>query len=174
MKKILQKIVIFNLSLIIFSFGTINAAETAYISNPYEVSVENDLAARQIIARLDHALDEGDYKLYGSFFATDGVFASGFGDATGPKEVAAALEKVSPFITNKRHTASNLVINQSGKEIIVTSYLTVFERKSELKYVGSAVNVDTLGFRDGELKVVRHDSTLDPATAAYIQSIMAK
>ncbi len=174
MKQVLQKIVIFNLSLLIFSFSSTSAAEADYISNPYEVSVEDDLAARQIIARLNHALDEGDYKLYASFFATDGVFVSGFGDATGPKEVAAALEKVSPFITNKRHTASNLVINQSGKDIVVTSYLTVFERKSELKYVGSAINVDTLSFRDGKLKVIRHDSTLDPATAAYIQSIMSK
>jgi hypothetical protein len=54
----------------------------------------------------------------------------------------------------------------------VTSYLIVFERASELKYVGSALNVDTMKKVDGRWLVAKHESTLDPATAAYIQSLM--
>jgi ketosteroid isomerase-like protein len=138
----------------------------------YGVKLEDDLAIRQVIARLNHALDAADYKAYGSFFAADGVFVSGFGDAVGPAQVAAALQKVSPFITNKRHVAANLVISGRGDKAVATTYLIVFERQTELKYVGSAVNVDTMTKINGRWLVSKHESTLDPATAAYIKSLM--
>jgi uncharacterized protein (TIGR02246 family) len=148
------------------------AESVPYYSANYQLKAEDDLAARQVIARLNHALDAADYTSYGNLFSNDGVFVSGFGDAIGPKQVEAALEKVAPFITNKRHVAGNLVISGDGKQIIVTSYLIVFERKEEMKYVGSAVNVDTLKKVNGRWLVARHESTLDPATAAYIESLM--
>jgi uncharacterized protein (TIGR02246 family) len=148
------------------------ADNVPYYEAAYDVSPENDLAARQVIARLNHALDAADYKAYGSLFAADGVFVSGFGDAVGPEQVTAAMTKVAPFITNKRHVAGNLVINSNGDQLVVTSYLIVFERQTELKYVGSAINIDTLKKIDGRWLVARHESTLDPATATYIQSLM--
>jgi uncharacterized protein (TIGR02246 family) len=155
------------------SYSPITLAQSApYYSAKYQLKVEDDLAARQVIARLNHALDAADYKAYSELFATDGVFVSGFGDAVGPKQVEEALAKVAPFITNKRHVAGNLVISGDGKQIVVTSYLIVFERQTELKYVGSALNVDTLKKVNGRWLVARHESTLDPATAAYIQSLM--
>ncbi len=143
-----------------------------YYTAEYSLSAEDDLTARQVIARLNHALDAADYKSYAQMFAADGVFVSGFGNAVGPEQVEAALGQVAPFITNKRHVAGNLVISGNGDELVVTSYLIVFERDAELKYVGSAVNEDTLKKVDGRWLVARHDSTLDPATAAYIQSVM--
>jgi SnoaL-like domain len=148
------------------------AQNMPYYASAYELSTEDDLAARQVIARLNHALDAADYRSYGELFAPDGVFVSGFGDAVGPEQVAAALGKVAPFITNKRHVAGNLVMNRSGDEVVVTSNLIVFERQSELKYVGSALNVDTLKKINDRSLVSKHESTLDPATAAYIQSLM--
>ena len=146
--------------------------DASYVATPYDVSVEDDLAARQVIARLNHALDAADYGLYASFFAEDGVFESGFGDAVGPEAVAAALGQVRPFIINRRHVAGNHVINRDGDRLVVTTYLIVFERVTALEYVGSAINVDTLEQRDGRWMVVRHASTLDPATEAYIQGLM--
>ncbi|MGL4238262.1 nuclear transport factor 2 family protein [Tabrizicola sp.] len=155
------------------SLSSASAQEnTAYIAEPYTVSVADDLAARQVIARLNHALDAADYPLYASFFAEDGVFESDFGDAVGPEQVAAALEQVRPFITNRRHVAANHVINRDGDQLVVTTYLIVFERVAALEYVGSAVNVDTLEQRDGQWKVVRHASTLDPATRVFIEEMM--
>jgi uncharacterized protein (TIGR02246 family) len=150
------------------------AESTPYYAAEYKLSVEDDLAARQVIARLNHALDAADYKIYGSLFAPDGVFVSGFGDAVGPEQVAAAMTKVAPFITNKRHVAANHIMSGGGDQIVVTTYLVVFERKTEMKYVGSALNVDTLKKVDGRWLVARHESTLDPATAAYIQSLMSQ
>jgi hypothetical protein len=154
-------------------FTTLAAGQSApYYSAQYRLSPRDDLAARQVIARLNHALDAGDYKSYGELFASDGVFVSGFGNAVGPEQVKLALEKVAPFITNKRHVTGNLVMSGDGNQIIVTSYLIVFERQSELKYVGSALNVDTLKKVNGRWLVARHESTLDPATSTYIQSLM--
>lgn len=150
----------------------IAAQDTGNIAHPYDVAPEDNLAAQQVIARLNHALDAGDYALYGSFFAEDGVFESDFGDAVGPDAVAAALQQVAPFITNRRHVAANYVINRDGDRLVVTTYLIVYERVAALEYVGSAVNTDTLEQRDGQWKVVRHASTLDPATLDFIQKLM--
>jgi uncharacterized protein (TIGR02246 family) len=149
------------------------AQTTPYYAAKYQLKTEDDLAARHLIARLNHALDAADYKAYGDLFTTDGVFVSSFGDGVGPKGVEAALEKVAPFITNKRHVTGNLVINGDKKQIVVTSYLIVFERQTEMKYVGSALNVDTLKKVNGRWLVARHESTLDPATATYIQSLLS-
>jgi uncharacterized protein (TIGR02246 family) len=159
-------------AMLIASTSIAKESDLSYIKAEHKLTPEDDAAIRQVIARLNHALDAADYALYASFFAKEGVFASGFGDAVGPKQVEEALAKVADFITNKRHVAANLVISGEGNEAIVTSYLIVFERQSSLAYVGSAMNVDTLQRRDGKWLVVRHESTLDPATAAYIQSLM--
>ena len=147
--------------------------DTAYITAEMNLPPEDVLALQQVIYRLNHALDEADYDLYGSFFAEDGVFVTGFGDAVGPEAVSAALDQVAPFITNKRHIAGNLVIHGEGDDAVVTSYLAVFERETGLEFVGSAVNVDTFERRDGEWLVVRHDSYLDPATYRAIQETLS-
>jgi hypothetical protein len=173
MKPIIKSMATIALSAVLAT-ATAQAQNAPYYTTPRTLAVKDELAVQQVIARLNHALDEGDYTAYGNMFASDGVFVSGFGNAVGPAQVKAALEKVAPFITNKRHVAGNLVINGNGTEAIVTSYLIVFERKTELKYVGSAINRDTLRKVGGRWLVTRHDSTLDPATADYIAAEMAK
>jgi ketosteroid isomerase-like protein len=136
------------------------------------LSASDDLALRQIVARLNHALDAADYPTYGSFFAADAVFATTFGHAVGPEKIAAALEQSRPFITGKRHVATNLVIDGGGDHAVVKSYLTVFERVTSLAYVGSAVNVDTFEKRNGRWLVVRHETEMDPATLAAVKAAM--
>lgn len=160
------------LALAITAPQPVTAEGHSYITAANTLSSEDEAQLRQVIARLNHALDWADYDLYGSYFADDGVFVSGFGDAVGPSGVAAALEQVAPFITNKRHVAANLVISGGGDDAVVTSYLIVFEREESLTFVGSAINVDTMKRIAGAWKVVRHDSTLDPATIRYMQSLM--
>ncbi|MCF6446040.1 nuclear transport factor 2 family protein [Nereida sp. MMG025] len=171
MKTLLSTIFAATMMLLPMSMSS-TAQDTDYISAEHNLSAEDDLAIRQVIARLNHALDAADYDLYASFFAEDGVFESGFGDAIGPAQVAAALDQVRPFIINKRHVAGNFVISGEGDDAVVTTYLIVFEREAGLEYVGSAINVDTMRRIDGEWMVVRHASTLDPATERYIQEQM--
>lgn len=50
------------------------------------------------------------------------------------------------------------------------AYLTVFERESALRLDGTAVVTDELARGpDGRWVVVRHTTTLDPATLAALQ-----
>ncbi len=154
------------------STAPLMAQDNSYITAPNDLGAEDTLAVQGVVARLNHALDAADYTLYGSFFAADGVFESGFGNAVGPEAVAAAMTQVAPFITNKRHVAANYVVSGSGDDAVVTTYLVVFERETGLEYVGSAVNIDTMRRIDGAWKVVRHASTLDPATQRYIAEQM--
>lgn len=146
--------------------------DTSYITAATDLRVEDELAIYQIIARLNHAIDAADYERYASFFAEDAVFATAFGDAIGPEQIVAALEVSRPFITNKRHVATNVVINGSGDRATVTSYLTVFERAESLTLVGTAINVDTLERRNDAWMVVRHETELDPATLQLMESMM--
>ena len=146
--------------------------DTSYITTENRLLVSDELAIRQIIARLNHAVDAADYERYASFFAEDAVFATAFGNATGPEQIVAALEMSRPFIINKRHIATNIVISGLGDRARVTSYLTVFERADSLTLVGLAINVDTLERRNGEWVVVRHETELDPATLQLMESMM--
>lgn len=143
-----------------------------YITDANNLSTADELAIRQVIARLNHALDAADYPLYASFYAVDAVFVTNFGNATGAEQIAQALDASRPLITNKRHLATNLVITGDSDRAVVTSYLTVFERAASLTYVGSAINIDTLEQRDGRWVVVRHESELDPATLEALQKMM--
>jgi uncharacterized protein (TIGR02246 family) len=146
--------------------------DNAYITAENNIDVRDEQAIRQVIARLNHALDAADYPLYASFFSTDAVFNTAFGRATGRDEIAAALEQSRPFIINKRHAAVNLLISGAGDEAVVTSYLIVFERAASLAYVGSAINIDTMRRQDNKWIVIRHDSELDPATLVAMQAAM--
>jgi ketosteroid isomerase-like protein len=147
-------------------------SDNAYITAEHNLAVPDEQAIRQVIARLNHSLDSADYTLYASFFSKDAIFNSAFGQVTGQNQIAAALEKSRPFITNKRHSAVNLVISGSGDEAVVTSYLIVFERTASLAYVGSAINIDTMRRQENKWVVIRHDSELDPATLVAMQIAM--
>lgn len=146
--------------------------DTDYIKAENALPPGDVIAVQQVVFKLNHALDAADYELYGSFFAEDGVFVSGFGNATGPDGVAAAMEASSAFTVNKRHAATNLIVSGEGDRAVVTSYLIVFERTDSISYVGSAVNTDTMEKRDGRWLVVEHDSVLDPATAEATRAAM--
>jgi uncharacterized protein (TIGR02246 family) len=151
---------------------TIFPLDLAYITAENNLTVSDEQAIRQVIARLNHSLDAADYSLYASFFSKDAVFNTAFGQVTGSNQIVAALEKSRSFIMNKRHAAVNLVIRGSGDRAVVTSYLIVFERAASLAYVGSAINVDTMQRQDNQWMVIRHDSELDPATLEAMQVAM--
>lgn len=149
-------------------------ADTAYITKPNTLTADEQAELRQIIVRLNHALDAADYPMYAGLFAEDAQFISGFGIATGPKEIAAALEQSRPFITGKRHVAANYLFSGDSNKAIVTTYLVVFERETAIAYVGSAINIDTFVKRDGKWALIRHDSALDPSTVKAMQQMMGQ
>ncbi len=152
---------------------TPEGVDPAYMTAELNLPPEDIEAVRQVVLRLNHALDATDYDLYGSFFAPEAEFVTGFGTSTGPEGIAEAMRQSSGFTQGKRHVSANLVISGEGDRAVVTSYQVVFERVEGLTYAGSAFNVDTLERRDGEWLVVRHDSVLDPATAAMVEEMMS-
>lgn len=165
------------LGLLVPAAASAQGVDPAYphITGVNALVAEDELAVRQVIARMNQALDTHDYNLYASFYASDAVFTSRFGDAEGRDAIEAVMEMARPLIMNKRHVSGNLIINGSGDTAVVKSYLTVFEREADLSFVGSAINVDTLKKRDGKWVVVLHESTLDPATErATIAAISAQ
>lgn len=149
------------------------ARETGYITAPHNLSTGDDIAIRQIVTRLNHAVDAGDYRVYATFFSHDAIFDTAFGQAVGPEAITAALEKSRPYISGKRHVAANILISGEGTTATATSYLIVYEATTGLQLVGTAVNVDTLEKRDGDWVVVRHKMELDPATLAAMQAAAA-
>jgi ketosteroid isomerase-like protein len=141
-----------------------------YISAEHNLTVQDDMAIRQTIARLNHSIDLSDYKAYVSFFAKDAVFNTAFGQAKGPQQIEAALEASRPYITGKRHVASTVVINGDNKRAVATSYLIVFEATTSLDYLGSAVNIDTFEKQDDRWVIIDHTTVMDPATIKAMQA----
>ena len=168
MKKLLVLSLVSGLAIGATSFQS-HAVDVNTVKGTYNVTAEDDLAVRQIIARLNLSVDLSDYTTYASFFSDDALFETAFGRAKGRTEITAALTASAPYISGKRHVPSNIVINGDAKQIVATSYLTVYEATTGLNYLGSAVNVDTMEKRNGKWVVVKHQTYMDKATAAAMQ-----
>lgn len=142
----------------------------AHLTAANDLVAADQLRILDIIARMNQAVDLEDYALYASFYAADGVIDSGFGDPVeGHEAIVASLEQSAPFITNKRHAAANVVLTGSGDEATAVYYLIVFERVAGLTLAGTAVITDTFARRDGDWRVTRHQTRMDPATLASMQ-----
>ncbi|MEM9493925.1 MAG: nuclear transport factor 2 family protein, partial [Myxococcota bacterium] len=118
--------------------------------------------------RMNHSVDAQTWDQYVSFYTEDGVLDSGIGGvAEGRQGIRELLEMMAPYISTKRHVASNIVINGEGDSATAVSYLTIFEREEALRIDGTAVITDEFERQpDGTWLVVRHTTVVDPATAA--------
>lgn len=148
-----------------------NQTPYAYITEDSALSVRDELAIQQILARMNHAVDSQAWDEYLTFYAEDGVLDSGFaGVSQGHEEIRAWLEASAPYISTKRHLVTNIVINGEGDRATSVSYLTIFERESALRLDGTAVVTDEFERQpDGRWAIVRHTTSVDPATLAAIQ-----
>lgn len=147
-----------------------DASAGAYVTAENELSLEDQVAIEGLIVRMNHAVDLDDYALYASFYASDGVIDSGFGEpVAGRDAIVASLEQSAPFITNKRHAAVNIVLHGSGDAATATYYLLVFERAAGLELAGTAVITDTFARGAEGWHVTRHQTRMDPATLAAMQ-----
>jgi hypothetical protein len=164
------------LTLVLASSFALQASvqDKPYYSADYRLTPQDDLAIRQVIARLNHSLDAVDYKAYSAHFSADAVFATTFGNAIDPEAIAAALEQSRPYITNKRHIPSNIILNGNGKRVQIVMYLTVFERTASLSYLGSAVTTAIAEKRNGKWLMVNYKTELDPATLAAMKAVMSQ
>lgn len=150
------------------------AQRAHYAQTDERVPTTAQLAIIDIIGRMNQAIDANDYATYASFYSEDGYIDSGFGPLSrGREAIIASLEQSAPFITNKRHAATNIVINRDGDRLVAVYYLTVFERSASLTLAGTALITDTFERRNGRWHVVSHVTRMDPATLQAMSAAMA-
>lgn len=151
-----------------------SAMSPAYAARSVSPAVVDQLAILDLIARMNQSIDADDYAAYSRFYLEDGVIDSGFGPpTTGRDAIVASLNQSAPFITDKRHVASNVVINGTGRTASAVYYLTVFERKAGLTIAGTAMIIDELRRTPSGWLVVRHTTRMDPATVKAMSAAVA-
>jgi ketosteroid isomerase-like protein len=127
------------------------------------LSLEDRLAAHELLARLDHAVDAQDWDGYLAHFTPEARLEPGFAPPVeGHAAIRGFLVATEGGTRGKRHIASNVVLDDRGDHVLATSYLLVVEREDLPKVVATARIVDTLVKRDGTLKVSRHLVEVDP------------
>jgi ketosteroid isomerase-like protein len=127
------------------------------------LSLDDRLAAHELLARLDHAVDAQDWDGYLAHFTSDARMEPGFAPPVeGLAGIRAFLVATEGGTRGKRHIASNVVLDDRGDHILATSYLLVVEREELPKVVATARIVDTLVKHAGVLKVRCHQVDVDP------------
>lgn len=127
------------------------------------ITLQDRLTVHEILSRLDHAVDAGDWDTYVSFFDEAGVLDSGWtAPVEGRDAIRAWLAANEGNTSGKRHVVSNVVLDEDGDVIRATSYLTVIEREDIPRVVATALITDDF-VRQGERWVVlRHVVRVDP------------
>jgi hypothetical protein len=94
--------------------------------------LQDQQAVREVLIRYGEYLDARDYAGYASLFAKDGVWAGGFGSATGPAAIQELLEKnlgkPEPGFINKAnfHLMTTAVVAVDGDTATARSRYTFF------------------------------------------------
>jgi ketosteroid isomerase-like protein len=148
-----------------------NMTAPVYAPAKLTLSPQDSAQIVDIIGRMNQAIDASDYPTYSMFYAENGTIDSGFGPLVeGRSAIVATLNQSAPFITNKRHVATNIVLQGDGQTATAVYYLTVFERTASLSLAGTALITDVFR-KTGDLwAVTSHTTRMDPAT---VQAMMA-
>jgi 3-phenylpropionate/cinnamic acid dioxygenase small subunit len=127
------------------------------------LTVHDRLTIHEILARLDHAVDGGDWDGYIALFAEDGVLDTGWtAPVAGTAAIRAWLVANEGNTSGKRHVVSNAVIDETEEGVRATSYLTVIEREEIPRVVATALITDDLVRRGDGWAVARHTVRVDP------------
>ena len=90
------------------------------------IALEDRLTIHELLSRLDHAVDAGDWDTYVSFFHDRGVLDSGWTEPVeGPGAIRAWLAANEGNTSGKRHVVSNVVLDETTGGVRATSYLCV-------------------------------------------------
>ena len=120
----------------------------------------------QIIARMNHDLDAENYEDYIAVWDDAATF-----DATGQEQIVGAdgvlaylrTNQELGYITGKRHAVTNLSLTHEGDVVRASYYLAVYERAQLPALIATAVITDDFARVDGDWRIVRHDTSIDPA-----------
>jgi 3-phenylpropionate/cinnamic acid dioxygenase small subunit len=120
----------------------------------------------QIISQMNHDLDAENYEDYIAVWDAAATFdATGMDTIAGAEGVMAYLRTNQElgYITGKRHAVTNLSLTREGDVVRATYYLAVYERTQLPALIATAVITDDFAEIDGDWKIVRHVTSIDPA-----------
>jgi ketosteroid isomerase-like protein len=139
------------------------------------LALEDRLTLHELLARLDHAVDSQDWDGYLAHFTPDAVMDPGFAPPVSGRDAIRGFLVASEGGTRgKRHVASNVFIDGSAAEAVVSSYLVVIEREDLPQVVATARIVDTVVKQGGAWKVARHQVAVDPGMFKAFQAAQQK
>ena len=133
------------------------------------LSMEDQLAIRQLVARYNHAIDSGDARAYADTFTDDGVLDAGDLVLSGRDALYAFADSFSVTVWAPRHIASNLVIEGDGERAELRAYVQLYgldgvPPRQEVR--ASGIYTDTLVKEGGSWRFVRrifvNDAALPP------------
>jgi len=128
--------------------------------------LEDEKAIREVIIRYGEYLDARDYDAYASLFASDGVWAGGFGTFQGPAAIREMLEKnlgkpEEGFINKSNfHLVTTVVVDVDGDTASARSRYLFFTASPENRPVVALAGryVDEFVRENGEWKIKRRTS----------------
>jgi uncharacterized protein (TIGR02246 family) len=130
------------------------------------LSMEDQLAIRQLVARYNHAIDSGDARAYADTFTDDGVLDAGDLVLSGRDALYAFADSFSATVWAPRHIASNLVIEGGGDRAELRAYVQLYGLDGEpprQEVRASGIYTDTLVKEDGCWRFVRRTFVNDTA-----------
>jgi uncharacterized protein (TIGR02246 family) len=130
------------------------------------LSIEDQLAIHQLVARYNHAIDSGDAPAYADTFTADGVLDAGDLVVEGRDALSTFAAAFSTSVRAPRHVASNVVVDGEGDRAELRAYVQLFGLTGEpprQEVRASGVYTDTLVKEDGRWRFVRRTFVNDAA-----------
>ncbi len=130
------------------------------------LSIEDQLAIQQLVARYNHAIDSGDARAYAEAFTADGVLDAGDLVLEGRDALYAFADSFAVTVRALRHVASNLVIEGEGNRAELRAYVQLYGLAGEppcQEVRASGIYADELVKEGGRWRFVRRTFVDDAA-----------
>ncbi|MGH9080744.1 MAG: nuclear transport factor 2 family protein [Acidimicrobiales bacterium] len=128
------------------------------------LSVEDQLAIRDLAARYNHAIDSGDGVAYADTFVDGGVLDAGELVLQGRDALGAFASSFAASVRSPRHIATSLVIDGEGDHAELRAYVQMLAMVGEPprhQITASGTYDDTLVRLGGAWRFVRRTFTGD-------------
>ena len=134
-------------------------------------SADDRYAISELLNRMAYYYDEGHLDELGACFADGAIMSMQIagGDMVGPFEGRDSIMELyrgakASQTDVRRHDITNIMFDDSGDTLVVTSYLTLFATEhAETKLLTTGVYRDQVTEIDGEWKISRRHIDLDSA-----------
>jgi uncharacterized protein (TIGR02246 family) len=128
------------------------------------LTIDDQLAIQQLVARYNHAIDSGDSAAFAGAFVDDGVLDAGQLQVEGRTALEQFGQQFHTSARAPRHVATNLVIDGHGDKATLQAYVQMYALLGDpprQEITASGKYTDTLAKVDGNWRFVRRTFTVD-------------